>query len=208
MNSYFFWVDHFHSILFLVLQLFLIGSLLLVLPVLAFCLVLKESVHSRFPYRYYSSYYLHTPCGLHPIIHPAAPRWDSLAVSFYRTRELAKCPIPITLGDLGLSVTVYSFSCKVPILASGTRFSPLHDSRDLHVAQGSWRGHACIGHGRNTWIFQVLLVSYLQLVRHPWDHLLPLGPLMSASFLNNTSFPVRLFGHCIWCLYDRATPIQ
>jgi len=31
------------------------------------------------------------------------------------------------VGDLGFSVRVYSLSCKVPIITSGTRSSPLHD---------------------------------------------------------------------------------
>ena len=45
----------------------------------------------------------------------------------------------------------------------------------MHFAQGSWRGCASIGPGRNTWISHVLLVPDLQQVRHPWDQLLPFG---------------------------------
>jgi len=49
---------------------------------------------------------------------------------------MAKCPIPVTLGDVGFSVRVYCLSCKAPILASGTRISPLHDLAVTYTLPG------------------------------------------------------------------------
>ena len=111
---------------------------------------------------------------------------------------MAKCPIPVTLGDLGFSVRVYSLSCKVPILASGTRFSPLHDLAVTYTLPGgSDRDMDASDLAGIHGFFQVLLVPCLQQVRHPWDHLLPLGPVVSVSFLNNSLFPMRIFRQCI-----------
>ena len=72
---------------------------------------------------------------------------------FLETRSLALCSTPASLEDLGFSVGVVSLSWFVPIIALGTRVSPLHDLAVFGSFQGSWRGHACIGLGRNKWHF-------------------------------------------------------
>ena len=51
------------------------------------------------------------------------------------------------------SVCSMSLNWLVPIKAPGTRFTPLHVSAVKDIAQGSWRGHACTGFGRNKWHF-------------------------------------------------------
>jgi len=78
---------------------------------------------------------------------------DSLASLFCETRLLALCSTPATLGDLGFSVRVVSLSWFVPIIALGTRVSPLHGLAIFQRFQGSWRGHACTGLDRNKWHF-------------------------------------------------------
>jgi len=65
------------------------------------------------------------------------------------------CSTPASLEDLGFSVGVFSLSWFVPIIALRTRVSPLHDLAVFQCFQGSWRGHACIGLGRNKWHFPV-----------------------------------------------------
>jgi len=76
---------------------------------------------------------------------------------FLETRLLALCSTPASLENLGFSVGVVSLSCFVPIIALGTRVSPLHDLAVFRRFQGSWRGHACIGLSRNKWHFPDLL---------------------------------------------------
>jgi len=63
------------------------------------------------------------------------------------------CSTPASLEDLGSSVGVVSLSWFVPIIALGARVPPLHGLAVFRRFQGSWRGHACIGLGRNKWHF-------------------------------------------------------
>ena len=57
------------------------------------------------------------------------------------------------MEELGFSVGVISLSWFFPIIASGIPVSPLYDLAVHRLFQGSWRGHACIGLGRNKWHF-------------------------------------------------------
>jgi len=66
-------------------------------------------------------------------------------------RLLALCLTRVALEDLGFSVGVISLSWFVPIIASGTRVSTLHDLAVQRRFQASWRVHACRGLDGNKW---------------------------------------------------------
>jgi hypothetical protein len=62
-------------------------------------------------------------------------------------------PTPSDPGGPMFSVRVVSLSWRSPTKASGTRVSSLHVLAVRDVAQGPWRGHACMWLGRNKWHF-------------------------------------------------------
>ena len=78
---------------------------------------------------------------------------DSLGGKFFWDEFAGLVLKSAPLEDLGFSVGVVSLSWFVPIIALGTRVSSLHGLAAFRCFQGSWRGHACFGLGRNKWHF-------------------------------------------------------
>jgi hypothetical protein len=78
---------------------------------------------------------------------------DSLENMFFRDEVAGLVLKPRFLGGPRFFYRVVSLSWFVPNIALGTRVSPLHDLAVFQRFQGSWRGHACIGLGRNRWHF-------------------------------------------------------
>ena len=134
-------------------------------------------------YIYIMSFLIHlTRVGCLRVISPSFLCWEFLAcrLLFYKTRFLALCSTPTTLEDLGFSIRVISLRWFVPIIMLGTRVPPFHDLAVQPRFQGSWRGHACVGLGRNKWHFSGFNGTHThthQQGMYPWDHVLPLWPL-------------------------------
>jgi len=68
--------------------------------------------------------FLRTRVGLHPIIRPTSPRWDFSASCFYRIRDLAECPTPVTLVGLRFSLGVFSPSLWPQLQRQELAFCP------------------------------------------------------------------------------------